>query len=69
MKQQPSWFSEHPWMTFFLAGSAITAIVDIVRGRPSHPFETKLSRSPPELPATPVPVAPPDYYATRGQYR
>jgi hypothetical protein len=28
---QTSWFREHPWMTFFLAGSAISAVVALVR--------------------------------------
>jgi hypothetical protein len=28
---QQSWFHEHPWMTYFLAGSLITGIVHIVR--------------------------------------
>lgn len=28
-----SWMDRHPWLTFFLVGSAITGVVTIVRGR------------------------------------
>ena len=33
-----SWFSEHPWMTFFLAMGAIDAVVHIVRPQARRPF-------------------------------
>lgn len=38
MAQQKSWFSEHPWMTFFLASSAISGIVQVVRPRKEARF-------------------------------
>ena len=29
--RRPSWFEQHPWMTFFLAGSAISGFAAAVR--------------------------------------
>lgn len=31
-RQQPSFFVQHPWMTFFLGLAAVSGIVTVVRG-------------------------------------
>jgi hypothetical protein len=41
----PSFFTEHPWMTFFLAGAVINGIVTIAGGQPS--LQIRLHHSPP----------------------
>jgi peptidoglycan hydrolase-like protein with peptidoglycan-binding domain len=33
-----TWAEQHPWMTFFLASSAISGVVVLIRGRPALPY-------------------------------
>jgi hypothetical protein len=64
MNSSPSFFSEHPWMTFFLGMAAVSGVVHIVRG---YPQADQLPRFPQP---THAPTAP-DFFAphVRGTYR
>jgi hypothetical protein len=46
-----SWFSEHPWMTFFIATGIINGIVTIVRPQSSPYYQLQRSLSPRDAPS------------------
>jgi hypothetical protein len=46
----PSFFSEHPWMTFFLGLAVVDGVVAIVRGYPPRLGDVPQLRKVPLLP-------------------